>query len=288
MTQKLAVAVIHGIGKPDAHFADAMIAELRLRFAAAIGGRSPNPGAELVAKPVLWAPVIQDKENELWQRLGNGASMDFIKLRRFMMDFAADAIAYQPTPHDRRIYDAVHRIVAQALRELAQEAGPTAPLCVIAHSLGTVIASNYIYDLEVQARKRILSKTVRSSMGKTPLDRGETLAALYTLGSPIALWSLRYADFGTPIAVPSPRLAKHHPGLKGEWINFYDQDDIIGYPLKNVNPAYRKAVAEDRAVNVGGLISSWNPVSHVDYWTDNSVTRPVAASLARIWMDVNR
>jgi len=37
-------------------------------------------------------------------------------------------------------------------------------------------------------------------IGNTPLERGETLTLLYTLGSPIAIWSLRYPDFGVPIA----------------------------------------------------------------------------------------
>lgn len=283
--KKIAVLILHGIGKPTADFAEGMMAELQDRFAAATGGAE----AELVMKPVLWAPVIQGAEDELWKRLGDGTTMDFVKLRRFMIDFAADAIAYQPTPHDQKIYDGVHQKVAEAIKELGETAGPKAPLCVIAHSLGTVIASNYIYDLEAGTRKPKLLRAIRGMMGKTPLDRGETLSALYTLGSPIALWSLRYKDplFGTPISVPSPRLAKYYPKLKGEWLNFYDEDDVIGYPLKNINAAYKKAVTEDRAVNIGGILTSWNPASHVDYWEDDDITEPIAESLARIWKQVN-
>ena len=285
MTQKVAVAIIHGIGRPDPAFADAFMQEVRGRFAGEIGASAA--AAELVMKPVLWAPVIQDSENELWRRMGDGSSMDFLKLRRFMIDFAADAIAYQPAPHDRRVYDSIHRVVAMAVAELAEAAGPKAPLCFVAHSLGTIIASNYLYDLQVDPRKRIISKTVREAMGKTPVDRGETLAALYTFGSPLPLWSLRYKDFGTPISVPSPKLGRHHKSLAGEWLNFYDQDDVIGYPLKNINDAYHKAVKADFAANVGGLLSSWNPISHSGYWTDNNVTKPVAASLARVWKSIN-
>ena len=44
---------------------------------------------------------------------------------------------------------------------LAQEAGPDAPLCVIAHSLGTIIASNYIYDLQVDPFKHLISDAPR-------------------------------------------------------------------------------------------------------------------------------
>lgn len=43
---------------------------------------------------------------------------------------------------------------------------------------------------------------------------------------------MRYADFGQPVRVPSSKLADHWPGVPGEWVNFYDKDDVIGYPLK--------------------------------------------------------
>jgi hypothetical protein len=108
----------------------------------------------------------------------------------------------------------------------------------------------------------------------------------FNLGSPLALWSLRYRDFGKPIQVPSPHLGTHFPKAKGGWINFYDQDDVIGYPLRTINPAYKSAVKEDRAVNVGGLLSSWNPTAHTEYWTDSDVLGPIAEELATLWRSV--
>jgi hypothetical protein len=281
MTRKIAVAIVHGIGRPEPEFADGIMARLAERFRAATGADG------LVLKPVFWAPVLQDAENELWKRLGRGGPMDFVKLRRFMVDFAADAIAYQPQPGEKDIYEAVHKVVAGALRALAGEAGADAPLCFIAHSLGSVIASNYIYDLQTHPKRKIIPVSVRKAMGDSPLERGETLAGFYTLGSPIALWSLRYADFGRPVQVPSPSLNKLYPKAGGEWVNFYDQDDVIGYPLKSVNKAYGAAVKEDRAVNVGGLLSSWNPTSHTEYWADRDVIHPIADSLARLWRQIS-
>jgi hypothetical protein len=128
---------------------------------------------------------------------------------------------------------------------------------------------------------------VKKKIGDTPLERGETFTLFYTLGSPIAMWSLRYPNFGVPIAVPSPELSKYYPNLKGEWVNFYDEDDVIGYPLKTLNEAYRKAIKADRQINAGGLLSSWNPASHLGYWTDNDVTKPIAQELVRTWRAVN-
>lgn len=289
MPQKIAVAIIHGIGNQTHDFADEMMAELQSRFAKLVAGQTTNPSLELVMKPVYWASELQAQETELWARLRKGGELDFLSLRQFMVNFAADAIAYQPAPKDRDAYDRIHARVAASLNDLAGTAGPSAPLCLIAHSLGTVIASNFIYDLEKNARKKLISRKVRNEMDDTPLERGETLTSLYTFGSPIALWSLRYADFGRPIAVPSPKLAGHHPAVApvAEWINFYDEDDVIGYPLRTLNDAYKAAVKEDIQVNAGGWLSSWSPLSHNGYWADNDVTKPIAEGLAKVWQRAN-
>jgi len=287
MTQKVAVAVIHGIGVPNPDFADGLMSELLDRLASLLKGQAADPKKEFIFQPVLWAPVIQKDEDELWKRLEASGPLGYQKLRRFMIDFAADALAYQPTPHDRGVYDGTHVIVARSFKTLSKKAGPQAPLCVIAHSLGTVIASNYLYDLQVYPRKKLISAPVRRAMGKTPLDKGYTLAGLYTMGSPLALWTLRYDDFGMPIKVPSPRLTDIYPKIVGEWLNFYDTSDIIGYPLKEINDVYDQRISQDIAVNVGNIFTSWNPASHTGYWTDDDVTRPIADSLARVWRQAN-
>ena len=60
------------------------------------------------------------------------------------------------------------------------------------------------------------------------------------------------------------------------WLNFYDPDDILGYPLKPLSPEYDDAVNADLPINVGAVFSSWNPLSHNKYWTDNRFTKPVS------------
>ena len=286
MSQKIAIAIIHGVGKQDPNFADGMTQELKGRFAKELGQKIQDPASELAILPVYWAPAVQDAEEELWRRMKRGGEMDFTTLRRFLVDFAGDAIAYQPTPKDRRIYDGIHEKFAESLNRLAAEAGEKAPLCVIAHSLGSVITSNYFYDLQ-HPKRPLIAARVKKKIGDTPLERGETFTLFYTLGSPIAMWSLRYPNFGVPIEVPSPGLSKHYPDLAGEWVNYYDEDDVIAYPLKTLNEAYRKAIKADREINAGGLLSSWNPVSHLGYWTDNDVTKPIAQELVRTWRAVN-
>lgn len=280
MSQKVAVAIIHGVGRTLPGYADRMTDALVRRC-------RRDCGDNAVFRSVYWSPVLQRAEETLWARMAAGGPLHYADLRRLVIDFLADAVAYQVTPHDRSVYDAVHGVFAATLNELAREAGPTAPLCVIAHSLGTIIASNYLYDLQVERLRPILPDTVRAVQEPTPLETGETLSLFYTLGSPLALWSLRYGDFGRPIQVPDPRLGQHHRALGGEWANFYDPDDVLAFPLKPLNDAYARAVTADWPVDVGDLTTSWNPLSHLEYWDDPNVIEPIATGIRRMWQTVN-
>jgi hypothetical protein len=279
MSSTIAVAIVHGVGDTKPDFAEGMIAELRSRFAAATGA---DAATTLICRPVFWGPILQVPENRLWQRLRAGGDLDFTSLRRFMVSFAADALAYQPVEGEADKYEQIHAEYAAGLHWLAGNAGGDAPLVVISHSLGTIISSNYFYDLSHP--RRLVSDSVREEMSGrlTPLERGETLAYFVTMGSPLALWSLRYEDFGAPLAFPPKKLPGHLLPVAA-WDNFYDPDDIIGYPLRTLNKAYARTVTRDLPVNAGGLLTSWNPASHIGYWTDNDVTKPVAERLVKIW-----
>ncbi len=291
MTQKIAIAVIHGIGQADADFADprsprfvsGLARKLRPQFARLIQGQVARPELELEIEPVYWAPIVQDLQDELWERLQikqNHSS--FFGLRGFIFHSLADSVAYQTTSstssQDRYIYDAIHHRFAETLGTLAERAGDRAPLCIIAHSLGSAIASNYVWDLQ--------SRRAPVNARNNPLEQGETLSLFYTFGSQIAFWSLRHKNFGTPIQVPSPDLMVHYPHLGGEWLNFFSRNDVLGYPLNRINAQYQQVV-QDREVRVGNLLTFWNPLSHNAYWRGDRVISPIAQSLATIWRQAN-
>ncbi len=279
MSTKIAVAIIHGVGKQDKHFADGMKANVMERFAEYLPGNVRSPKEEIVIEPVYWAPVLQSQEDFLWKRVQQNVDLDFLAMRQLMIDFAADAIAYQPAPKERDVYDNIHEVFGKVLHGLAEKAGADAPLAVIAHSLGTIIASNYFYDLQT-SHLRPLSQKLTAVLGNmpTPLEGGKTFARFYTMGSPLAMWSLRYPNFGTPVQLTF---------RDKEWINFLDADDIIAYPLENLNDEYKKAVTRDVPVNVGNWLSSWNPASHLGYWSDVDVRISIAESLSNLWKAVN-
>lgn len=94
-------------------------------------------------------------------------NLHFNDLRRFVINYLGDAIAYQPVETAKHNYERVHNKVKESLNELSNKAGETAPLCIISHSLGSVIASNYFYDLQFKQNSQD-SKIERLS----PLEKG--------------------------------------------------------------------------------------------------------------------
>ncbi|MBD2101774.1 hypothetical protein [Leptolyngbya sp. FACHB-261] len=295
MPQKIAVAIIHGIGNDNPGFQDpnqpekftgGIAKRLKSQFSQLRGRNADGEAPELEIDAIYWAHILQKPQNDLWKRL-EIEKLGWGDIRNFVFNSLADSVGYQITsatpPDDRAVYDGVHQCFADTLHRLAEKAGPNAPLCVIAHSMGAAIASNYIWDIQSGGVKAGSNKI---EIHDNPLEKLETLTLLYTLGNQIPLWALRYNDFGTPVAVPSPNLSAHYPELEGEWVNYYDKDDVLGYPIKHMNNKYKEAVKEDREVNVGGLLS-WTPLSHNGYWTNDRVTRPISQALFRLWQSVN-
>ncbi|SEA81057.1 hypothetical protein SAMN05421743_108174 [Thalassobacillus cyri] len=283
MTKKIAVMILHGAGTPNDNFAEEIIEHIRERFKKRIGGQTDDDA--LVFEPVWWSKIFASEQERLWERVHVDTDLDYQRLRRFTVEFLADAIAYQPASVDDNNYDKVHELLAETLSNLEEKAGRDAPLCVISHSLGSVIASNYFYDLQLK-QSNIGTRTWRR-IKNTPLENGETLANFYTLGSPMALWSLRFGGFGLPIQVPAPSMDRHYQGVKGEWLNFYDKDDILAYPLKNLNEQYNEVVTADIQVNAGGVFTSWNPLSHQKYDEDYEVIDKMVNGLVRTWHEIN-
>ena len=255
MYKKLAVAIIHGIGEQTEEFAEKTIELINKKFSKQLGDIVEDPSSYMIIKPIVWSEVFAERERNLYKETVLDNQLRYQDLRKFVIQYVGDVIAYQPVETAGHNYERVHEELSESLTILSDKAGGDAPLCVIAHSLGAVIASNYFYDLQ---KKKDIS-------GPSPLEKGDTLTLFYTLGTTLPLWSLRYHNFNRPINIPSKALRNYYPSLRGEWINFYDKDDVLGYPLKDVHENYNAAVDEDRQVNAGGLLTSWNPLSHIRY-----------------------
>jgi hypothetical protein len=302
---RIAVLFIHGVEIRDPRYAQNATKMLRTEYRRACKKNESAPQLEVEA--AYWIPVVADSLDKVAQRafgdrftdwtrhldrlvhrIDNGSFLAMLPLlvsgllwrlprlpkvhwptlRWAFTYFVGDLVAYQDAEDTDGNYHAIHGCIDDALAKLAERA-PGAPLCVIAHSLGTVIASDHFYDLQ-HAEPDF----------PTALQRGETLTFLYTLGSPIALWMVRYPSFDKPIGLPGRDHGSPETRGAAEWVNFYDPDDIVAYPLKALNEQYRRAVDRDQVVRVGAPILARTPVSHVAYLNSPRIIRPIAERLA--------
>ena len=136
------------------------------------------------------------------------------------------------------------------------------PLVAVAHSLGSVILSDFVYDAQAAA-----------GPGALRARYGLALRALFSLGSPLALYALRYPHLGfdRPIALDGD----------ARWVNALYRPDVIAYPLGPAGPAYAAAV-EDWILPLRWWPWYWTPLAHLAYWNDRHLVGRVAAELARV------
>lgn len=269
---KIAIVFVHGMGYQNSGYSQAMQKNITRAY------QLVRPGlqvADLQFKEVLWSPILKEQQRLLYQRVSHKRGLNYRLIRRFFFDYLGDAVAYQAicSAGDSQaieVYQLIHAQIEIALAQLAEQPGldrAQMPLVFIGHSLGTVILSHFIWDQQ-QLKNSALS----------PLETCATLAGLFTMGSPLALWSLRFKHFGTPIAFPgaglSARLQAH-----ARWYNFYDRNDAIATPLQPINEAYKQRVSADIAVNAGGIFSGWNPMSHMAYWRSANIAGYIAQYL---------
>jgi pimeloyl-ACP methyl ester carboxylesterase len=265
----LNILIIHGMGDQPRDFSIGFQKELLSKFNTSLvyltkdyAISRPSGSEPLNFIPGWWAPVMDATQKELERRIYK-KKIPF--LRKFGMGFMGDVVAYQGRP----VYDEIHGCLAEALR--AHLKTGSGHLTIIAHSLGSVIASDFVYDHTLK-----IGKTFRDGFGVS-------FSNFITLGSPLVLYAMRSANgegftparlldhFDRPVRVESET---------GYWLNLFDEHDIIGYPIKPVNRFYQEAVTADLTVDVGDFLTHWNPLSHAHYWDDGGIGRIIADKLA--------
>ncbi|MGH7613580.1 MAG: hypothetical protein ACREMW_06000 [Gemmatimonadales bacterium] len=263
---RVALCVLHGIGVQQKDWADRFVTTVRRTVARL------HPEIDVYPVVVWWAPITQRYEDRLVSLFRRGLGWNW--LRRLVIDFGGDVIAYQSPSQlsapPSWTYRIVHERIDRRLRALratleqtgAAEPSPV-PLVVVAHSLGSVIFSDFVYDLQTG-----------QAAGAFARRYGLAIRALYTAGSPLALYAIRYPKLGfdRPISLDG-----------GTWVNVLYKADVIAYPLRRASPAYADAVAEDWM-----LPARWwppvvyrTPYAHLAYWSDHRFIRRVAADLVR-------
>jgi hypothetical protein len=280
------LVTVHGMGETAPDYA----ADLGQRLGARIG---PRLAAQVDFRSVYYQQVLQPNELEVWRRVSATGAVRYDRLRKFLLFGFGDAAGLENRKEDSgSVYELAQIEIAKTLLDAYVANGPDTPVVLLSHSLGCQVLSSYIYDAQ-KARSGLpvaagvwkdIDHWSRTLQGR-PLTEPEksflacgTALGWVTTGCNIPIFVAAHKEM-TIIPISPPR-----PSFK--WINIYDPDDVLGWPLQPLSEGYRLLV-EDRAINAGRgvidwIVKSWNPMSHSSYWQDEQVLAPLASMLTQL------
>ncbi len=280
MAKKAAFITIHGMGSTEASFDRAVVAELGARLGAQF--------SDLHVGKVYYQGILQPNENRVWDNVG--PRLRWATLRKFLLFGFADAAGLENGKEARTsIYSQAQALIARELFLARQAMGGDGPLVILAQSLGGHLVSCYYWDARQSRQGEVVAVGIWRDIGhfeaqitggaplsadETAFLQGRSVRSLITTGCNIPIFVAAHA---------SREILPIKPNDRFEWHNFYDKDDVLGWPLADLSPEYGRVVT-DHPINTGGgimawLVKSWNPLSHSEYWNDDDVLDALEARL---------
>ncbi len=238
-------------------------------------------------KPIIWDAATCDPETAIYSRSFGAVRPNDRSLvaetnpflaalnlpntrawRYFMTFFVGDAIAYVDE-FDNGIR---RKVWEQMATELKLDGASQPPFSIVGHSLGSVIAYDFVYALNSSPGKIFdlspdPSKNIKLAASKI-ISLQQAFTNLITFGSPIALFWMRRRDLWERNFVNLS-----NPVQQGKWLNFWDDDDIVAYPLRNF---FADGHVEDIRVETGMMM----PWAHTGYWKNRALAQRMAEVLS--------
>ena len=263
--KKVAVITIHGMGDTKRGYAN----QIRRDLSDRVGNNVWSNDIHFF--PIYFQDKLQANQEAVWNR--TKPHVDWMKLRKFLLYGFSDAASLESKKQNvNSKYNQVQQLILDALMDaydaLGQRAGP---VVLIAHSLGCQVMSNYLWDATRSGGAKMgiwkdQPPGIPAGSALNRIARGKTVKRFFTTGCNIPIFVS-----GHDVIKPIPKLNNDF-----QWHNYYDEDDVLGWPLKPLSDEYRNRV-KDHEMNAGGIFKSWNPMSHGGYWKDNDFLAPVSS-----------
>jgi hypothetical protein len=276
-----ALLTVHGMGETPRDYAEQLFQSVAARLGPLAG--------QVDFRSIYYQDILKPNQETVWARVSDTTRLHYAELRRFLLFGFGDAAGLENRKEiDGSVYELAQAAIARQLLGITRQ-DPSTRVVFLAQSLGGQVLSSYIYD----AQKALAGGQVLAGVWKdvdawamralgarlSDSDRrfmaGASCAAFVTTGCNIPIFCAAHKQMDIkPIAPPTPGF---------EWINFYDPDDALGWPLQPLSPGYAELV-DDRPMNAGQgvvtwILKSWNPLSHSAYWNDAQVLDAVAQRL---------
>jgi hypothetical protein len=209
---------------------------------------------------------VDENQRAIFDRLDASNKLGgMLSLRRFVMEAFGDGVTYE---RDAMLTSSVYRNIHNYLRVQIKQANelleqsPDSKLIIVAASMGAHILSTYIWDADH-------SRGIFEDIPAGSQENLRNLDYLATIGCNIPLFLSGMKE--TEIIAFDKR-NEHFA-----WDNYYDQDDVLGWPLKQLSNSYGQLVT-DHEINSGLYVGA-----HTKYWEDNSFTAPFTRKLLDLY-----
>ncbi|BBL73235.1 hypothetical protein [Methylomagnum ishizawai] len=307
MSYKYALICMHGMGNLTQNEFMGDIAKVRRKLAHIMPAQELS-NVYIPPGGIFYSFITQGQEDKVWEKMNTQGGLDtgwirrntVNRLRRFIISGLSDATAFTGFNGSGTAspYRQAQEVIGHALENVFQVCG-SVPVILLSHSLGCQIMSSYLWDAQLYWRNTregenfpIDSRSVWYNRAPAADDYDgfmalRTLKTWFTTGCNIPIFVSGFDDVRA--------VETHSHGYDFTWINYFDYDDILGYPLAPLSvlfdagkptrhgQPYASAVT-DIQVNatdgvMGAILSSWNPMSHTQYWGDGTVMTTLANSL---------
>ena len=195
--------------------------------------------------PVMYYSKIQVNQDDLLSRMNISRPKIVSRTRdKIVSSFGDPSTIY----YNKESYDYVmQKIKNQFLAAQAYLNGSDGHIVIIAHSLGTVLISNYLWDAQQAGIKYIKVKL------------------LITTGSPL------------PVFISGINKNDIHPirktSFRFKWLNFWNKKDALSFPLQKINDDYNSLVEDTECKK------SWWFISHGSYKNDKRCYKRIAKEI---------
>lgn len=254
----IGVLTLHGIGSH--HEGKNFDAKLREALDEKAGERT-----RLAVKTVYYHGESRGRQAELWKEFDRledevPESLDHKIIRRLMLASVGDALAYGHNPGDKNsFYREAHEKVREAIDELDEELGDNCTVAVVANSLGCKVIFDYLCD--AQTGRGIWE----GEQGPSEFQKLANLRLLITTGCNLPFFKS---------AVRGTEQRFFRVTEEFQWINYYDRDDVLGWPLRPLGGRFEQIVQDEERNRIGSLLTS-----HVKYWKHDALNEEIAGKI---------
>lgn len=273
---KLSLLTIHGMGDTKENYYKELKKELKKRM--------KDSFSKVYFESVFYQGILQKNEERVWDRVAKKIKWDY--LRKFLLFGFADAAGLENGKESKEsVYSQSQLIIAKKLLSAYRNTDGERSVLIIAQSLGCQVISCYLWDAKQFADNKspklgiwqdlnYIQEQINGGNPLTPEElrfiQGGSLRYLYTTGCNIPIFVAAHAK---------DQILPAKPNDNFEWHNYYDKDDVLGWPLADLSDEYA-AVVKDHQINAGSgfmgwVLKSWNPASHNQYWGDDDILDPL-------------